>query len=220
MVTRQLHRHRAAHRGRAPAALDRLGSDTTMPLIENGVRVSKCWDIAAVQRLLAGGWRMDPARAWALLHDLDGRPARHHTGRSVHGSGRRFASRRTDSCRRLRQAGVARSRLRVDDVRDCRAGQNSPRRRQICRSAHCKASAIGRRRCRQLGPNPQPNCCAPSCLRTVCPWIERWPKTSSRRSSGPARATSRRLQRCDAPETSKCCVTPPCHTATSAILHR
>ena len=34
------------------------------------VRLTKCWHIAAVQRLLTGGWRMDPARAWAQLHDL------------------------------------------------------------------------------------------------------------------------------------------------------
>jgi DNA polymerase I len=42
----------------------------TMTLVDAGVRVSKCWHIAAVQRLLVGGWRMDPARAWAQLHDL------------------------------------------------------------------------------------------------------------------------------------------------------
>ncbi|HEY4608436.1 MAG TPA: DNA polymerase, partial [Ilumatobacteraceae bacterium] len=45
--------------------------DTATELIRGAVRVSKCWDIAAVQRLLVGGWRMDPARAWAELHDLD-----------------------------------------------------------------------------------------------------------------------------------------------------
>ena len=44
---------------------------TTAQLVRDGVRVSKCWDIAAVQRLLFGGWRTDPARAWAELHDLD-----------------------------------------------------------------------------------------------------------------------------------------------------
>jgi len=42
----------------------------TTVLLEAGARVSKCWDIAAVQRLLVGGWRMDPARAWAELNDL------------------------------------------------------------------------------------------------------------------------------------------------------
>src|SRR4051812_44204140 len=45
--------------------------DTATELIHGGVRVSKCWHIAAVQRLLVGGWRMNPARAWAALHDLD-----------------------------------------------------------------------------------------------------------------------------------------------------
>ena len=42
---------------------------TTAHLVHLGVRISKCWDIAAVQRLLVGGWRTDPARAWAELHD-------------------------------------------------------------------------------------------------------------------------------------------------------
>jgi DNA polymerase I len=45
------------------------GSETTT-LVDAGLRLSKCWHIAAVQRLLVGGWRMDPARAWAQLHDL------------------------------------------------------------------------------------------------------------------------------------------------------
>jgi DNA polymerase I len=46
------------------------GSATIAVLVESGLRVVKCWDIAAVQRLLDGGWRTDPARAWAVLHDL------------------------------------------------------------------------------------------------------------------------------------------------------
>ncbi|MDP9463453.1 MAG: DNA polymerase [Actinomycetota bacterium] len=46
------------------------GSSTTATLVNAGVRITKCWDIAAVQRLLVGGWRTDPARAWAELHDL------------------------------------------------------------------------------------------------------------------------------------------------------
>ncbi len=41
-----------------------------MPLISAGVRVATCWDIAAVHRLLFGGWRADPARVWARLHHL------------------------------------------------------------------------------------------------------------------------------------------------------
>ena len=35
-----------------------------------GVRIATCWDIAAVHRLLFGGWRADPARVWAQLHHL------------------------------------------------------------------------------------------------------------------------------------------------------
>lgn len=43
---------------------------TVSTLVAGGVRVSTCWDIAAVQRLLAGGWRADPGLVWATLHDL------------------------------------------------------------------------------------------------------------------------------------------------------
>jgi DNA polymerase-1 len=45
--------------------------ETAATLVAGGLRVVRCWDVAAVQRLLAGGWRADPARVWAELHDLD-----------------------------------------------------------------------------------------------------------------------------------------------------
>jgi DNA polymerase-1 len=49
-------------------------NDTVATLVEagdaRGVRVATCWDIAAVQRLIVGGWRADPAGVWAQLHDL------------------------------------------------------------------------------------------------------------------------------------------------------
>jgi DNA polymerase-1 len=45
-------------------------NETAVPLISSGVRVATCWDIAAVHRLLFGGWRADPARVWAQLHHL------------------------------------------------------------------------------------------------------------------------------------------------------
>ena len=35
-----------------------------------GVRLTTCWDIGAVHRLLFGGWRADPGWAWAHLRDL------------------------------------------------------------------------------------------------------------------------------------------------------
>lgn len=49
---------------------------TTAALVRRGVRVATCWDLAAVQRLLVGGWRADPAVVWAASHDLpiDGVP--------------------------------------------------------------------------------------------------------------------------------------------------
>ncbi|HEY5014431.1 MAG TPA: DNA polymerase [Acidimicrobiia bacterium] len=42
---------------------------TSAPLVAAGVRVATSWDIAGVHRLVFGGWRADPARVWALLHD-------------------------------------------------------------------------------------------------------------------------------------------------------
>jgi DNA polymerase-1 len=46
-------------------------------LVARGVRLSTCWDVAAVHRLLFGGWRADPGFAWAHLRELplDGVPA-------------------------------------------------------------------------------------------------------------------------------------------------
>jgi DNA polymerase-1 len=38
--------------------------------VEVGVRVATAWDVAAVHRLLFGGWRADAALVWACLHDL------------------------------------------------------------------------------------------------------------------------------------------------------
>lgn len=43
---------------------------TASALVAAGVRVSTCWDIAAAQRMLVGGWRAEPGRVWAQLHDL------------------------------------------------------------------------------------------------------------------------------------------------------
>lgn len=43
---------------------------TPAVLTAAGVRVATCWDLAAVHRLLFGGWRADPARIVAALSDL------------------------------------------------------------------------------------------------------------------------------------------------------
>ena len=43
---------------------------TAAVLVAAGVRVATSWDLAAVHRLLFGGWRADPARVWALLNAL------------------------------------------------------------------------------------------------------------------------------------------------------
>ncbi len=45
-------------------------NDTAIAFVEAGVRVATAWDIAAVHRLLFGGWRADPALVWARLSDL------------------------------------------------------------------------------------------------------------------------------------------------------
>jgi DNA polymerase-1 len=37
-------------------------------LVAHGVRLATCWDIAAVHRLLFGGWRAEAGYAWACLH--------------------------------------------------------------------------------------------------------------------------------------------------------
>jgi DNA polymerase I len=44
--------------------------DTAAALAASGVRLATCWDIAAVHRLLFGGWRADPAWVWAHLRRL------------------------------------------------------------------------------------------------------------------------------------------------------
>ena len=44
--------------------------DTAQALVAAGVRLTTCWDVAAVHRLMSGGWRADPAYAWARLHGV------------------------------------------------------------------------------------------------------------------------------------------------------
>lgn len=44
--------------------------DTATVLVAADVRVATAWDLAAVHRLLFGGWRAEPGRIWARLHGL------------------------------------------------------------------------------------------------------------------------------------------------------
>lgn len=44
---------------------------TATSLIELGIRPTRCWDLAAVHRLLVGGWRSGPAAVWAHVQALD-----------------------------------------------------------------------------------------------------------------------------------------------------
>ena len=44
---------------------------TASAMLDHGVRLTTCWDIVAVHRLLRGGWRADAGRVWATLHGLD-----------------------------------------------------------------------------------------------------------------------------------------------------
>lgn len=43
---------------------------TARVLVAGGLRVATAWDLAAVHRLLFGGWAADPGRIWAELHEL------------------------------------------------------------------------------------------------------------------------------------------------------
>ena len=45
-------------------------NDTAATLLRAGLRIATCWDVAAVHRLLFGGWRADPACVWAQLQHL------------------------------------------------------------------------------------------------------------------------------------------------------
>jgi DNA polymerase-1 len=45
-------------------------SATAEVLVRGGTRVQRSWDAAAVHRLLCGGWRAEPGRIWARLHEL------------------------------------------------------------------------------------------------------------------------------------------------------
>ncbi len=44
---------------------------TARSLAEAGVHIERCWDVAAVHRLLAGRWSAEVELVWAWLHDLD-----------------------------------------------------------------------------------------------------------------------------------------------------
>jgi DNA polymerase family A len=44
--------------------------ETAQRLVAGGVRVAMCWDVAAVHRMMFGGWRADPGYVWARLHGL------------------------------------------------------------------------------------------------------------------------------------------------------
>jgi DNA polymerase-1 len=46
-------------------------SATPHLLVAGGVRPARCWDLDAAHRLINGGWRAGPARAWAAAHGLD-----------------------------------------------------------------------------------------------------------------------------------------------------
>jgi DNA polymerase-1 len=44
---------------------------TAWQLVENDIHPTRCWDLAAVHRLLYGGWRTNPAMIWAACQGLD-----------------------------------------------------------------------------------------------------------------------------------------------------
>jgi DNA polymerase-1 len=54
-----------------PRWLVSSASAALRPLVDAGVRVQRCWDVAEVHRVLHGGWRADLGRVWAAAHRLD-----------------------------------------------------------------------------------------------------------------------------------------------------
>ncbi len=63
----------ARHVQRVDAELPRWAmwsSDTARALVAAGVEVRSSWDLRAVDRLLHGRWRTDPARIWANAYEL------------------------------------------------------------------------------------------------------------------------------------------------------
>src|SRR6185437_8048208 len=67
-----------ADASRAVAALEHAfrprwvlwSNETAVTLVKANVRVATAWDVAAVHRLLFGGWAADPGRVWAATHGL------------------------------------------------------------------------------------------------------------------------------------------------------
>lgn len=45
-------------------------ADTSLVLAQAGIRLGLAWDLAAVHRLLSGGWLADPGLVWAAAHGL------------------------------------------------------------------------------------------------------------------------------------------------------
>ena len=45
-------------------------SATAASLVDRGIRLATSWDLAAVHRLVWGGWRAEPGRIWARAHGL------------------------------------------------------------------------------------------------------------------------------------------------------
>lgn len=65
----------AAAVGRAETSLQPRwvvwSNEPVAALAHAGVRLARCWHLAAVHRLLVGGWRVDPAVVWAVAQGLD-----------------------------------------------------------------------------------------------------------------------------------------------------
>ncbi len=102
-------------------------TETAVPLIRAGVRVATCWDIAAVHRLLFGGWRADPARVWAQLHHLAVGRSRQWRHRTCSTTPPTTATARARPARRLSAAGMGGWRMGSQPGGPC-AGPSWPRR--------------------------------------------------------------------------------------------
>ena len=132
---------------------------TAAALLRHGVRVARCWDVAAVHRLQFGGYRADPALVWAALQDTHpqaSRCRRPELGPSAAGTSERddpddpdrgdghlrpewVASGRADSVARLgRWAAVA---LRAQQLQAARLATLAWDRPAIVSTVHSESAA-------------------------------------------------------------------------------
>ena len=159
--------------GSVPAPLGVVVPAHPGRLVEAGVRVATCWDLAAVHRLLFGGWRAEPARIWAAAarpaRRLD---ARHRPARPARPGGDEGTDAGGPGAPgRPPAAGMDRRRLGARSGPAGAVGRHRAGRPRVCSSGALARRPGGRRRrCRPPGRSRPPSCCAPNSPSTACRW--------------------------------------------------